>query len=156
MSRPPSPTLPPPLDAGAPERLSLDATDWRMYCDRLQDADAPESEWQRAQRIAHSLAQDVKLVVVNFCPADYLGQGEHGNHWLRLGRTWFIGAEGTFIEDNRLVWWRRSWAHEGFARYPSVDSDRNEEKLLALNYGTPWDLSHPRRSSARSHRPTPR
>jgi hypothetical protein len=115
-----------------------------MYCDLLQDAGAPEEEWQRADRIANSLALDVKLVLINFCPASPLESEAYRNHWLRVGRTWFIGAAGTMIEGNRLVWWRLSWVHDGFERYPSDDPDRNEADLTALNYGTPWDLPHPR------------
>jgi hypothetical protein len=147
----PAPTLPPPLGKRW-KRPSLDATDWRMYCDRLQDANAPEVEWQRAQRIATSLAQDVKLVLVKFCHAESLSDGEYGNHWLRVGRTWFIGSDGTYIEEGDLAWWRRNWIVDGFVRYPSTDPDRNEEKLIALNYGTPWDLPHPRWPTVRKQR----
>jgi hypothetical protein len=152
MPRKPQQTLPPPLDAGDPERLSLDATDWRMYRDRLQDAGAPENEWQRASNIAASLAQDVKLVVVSYCPARSLKSAQHGNHWLRIGKTWFIGADGTCIEGNRLVWWRRDWVWDGFARYPSADPHRDEGKLTELNYGTPWDMPHPRWSLVRARK----
>jgi hypothetical protein len=144
MPGPRKPTLPLPLDSTDRKRPSLEATDWRMYCDRLQDADAPEEEWQRAGRIASSLAADVKLVIVNPCPAPNLASTQYGNHWLRVGRRWFIGAEGTLIEGNLLMWWRRDWIVAGFARYPSSDPDRVEVKLTALNYGTPWDMPHPR------------
>jgi hypothetical protein len=133
------PTLPAPLDRADPDRPSLDATDWRMYCDLLQDAGAPQDEWQRADRIANSLAVDSKLVLINFCPP-----GPLNNHWLRVGHTWFIGAEATMIDANRLVWWRPAWVRDGFERYPSNDPDRNEARLIALNYGTPWNLPHPR------------
>jgi hypothetical protein len=141
----PPPTLPPPLGNTRWKRISLDATDWRMYCDRLQDANAPESEWQRAKHIADSLAQDAKLVLIKFCQAEFLGDRRHTNHWLRVGETWFIGAPATVIDSSssHLVWWRRSWVLEGFVRYPSSDPDRNEEKLIGLNYGTPWKLPHP-------------
>lgn len=128
-----------------PPTHSVDATDWRMYCDLLQDAEAPEEQWQRVRRIADSLALDVRLVLMNPCPAGSLSDHRYGNHWLRVGREWFIGAPGTYIEDKpRLVWWRPAWVRDGFARYPSTDPDRKEEELLALNHGTPWNLPHPR------------
>jgi hypothetical protein len=139
----PAPTLPPPLGKRW-KRVSLDATDWRMYCDRLQDASAPEVEWQRAQRIADSLAQDVKLVLVAFAQAAALDDARYGNHWLRVGKSCFAGTEDTYIERYPLAWWRRSWVVDGFVRYPSSNPNRNEKELLALNYGTPWDLPHPR------------
>jgi len=132
----PKPTIPPP-------RKNLDPTEWRMYCDLLQDADAPQEEWQRAGRIAEGLQRDPKLVLVNYCPADPLG-GTQSNHHLRVGFTWFIGAELTVIESNQLVWWRLEWVRAGFERYPSTDRDRDVEKLIGWNYGTPWELSHPR------------
>jgi len=116
---------------------SLDPADWSMFSDLLQDAGEPEKKW--ARRIAESLAVGPKLVLINYCPARPL---QH--HWLRVGRTWFIGADGTFIEGNRLVWWREAWVRQGFARYPSDDPDRKVDELIALNLGLPWDLPHPR------------
>lgn len=131
----PEPTIPAPVH-------SLDPTDWRMYCDLLQDADAPESEWDRARRIAESLAQDARMVLVSYCPPSPLD-----GHWLRVGTTWFIGAEKTHIEKNRLVWWRAEWVREGFARYPynsEIYPHRDEEHLLKMNTGTPQNMPHPR------------
>lgn len=118
---------------------SLDPADWFMYCDLLQDANAPEETWGRARRIAESLSRDPKLVLINYCPEEPLR-----NHWLRVGQTWFIGAAGTLIETNRLVWWRVEWARQGFERYPSRQPSRDIPALIALNYGLPWDLPHPR------------
>ncbi len=122
----------------APNR-SLDPAEWSMYCDLLQDAGEPEEKWTRARHIAESLAVDPKLVLINYCPARPLE-----GHWLRVGRTWFIGADGTFIENNRLVWWRAAWVRAGFERYPSRDPDRDVSRLIGLNHGVPWDLPHPR------------
>jgi hypothetical protein len=122
---------------------SLDATDWRAYADQLR-ASGLDDQGRRAARIAESLARDVNLVLVNFCPAESLASAEHGNHWLRVGQTWFIGAPGTFIETNRVVWWRLAWVRAGFKRYPSTDADRVENDLIKLNYGTPLQLPHPR------------
>lgn len=127
-----------------PPLHSFDPTDWRMYADLLQDASAPAEQWQRAARIGASLARDVSLVLVNFCPAESLASSTFGNHWLRVGNTWFVGAEGTFIESNRVAWWRRDWVRDGFARYPSTDPDRVVDTLIRLNYGTPTKLPHPR------------
>jgi hypothetical protein len=137
---PPAPpaTLPPPLDAGDPERISLDATDWHMYCDRLQDADAPEEEWQRAQRIAASLDQDSNLVLIAGCEAEHLY-----DHYLRVGENWFIGADGTHLWNYPLVWWRPAWVLAGFRRYPTTSEDRKPRKLITLNTGTPWGVPNP-------------
>jgi hypothetical protein len=150
MPRQPEQTLPLPLDATDPERFSLDPGEWRAYRDRLRDAAAPESEWQRAQRIADSLTQEVNLVLVNFCEARHLNHEKHGNHFLRIGKTWFIGGERTFIDTYSFIWWRRDWVVSGFARFPSSDPERDVERLIALNYGTPWDMPHPRWSEVRS------
>jgi len=129
----------------APPEHSLDPTDWRTYCDLLQDADAPRDLWRRAGRIADSLARDPKLVLINHCPAEHLA-----GHWLRVGRTWFIGAPLTVIETSQLAWWRPEWVRAGFASYPTRDPKRNIDDLLALNYGTPWELPHPRFDALRA------
>lgn len=119
---------------------SLDPTEWRMYCDLLQDAAAPEAEWQRARRIADSLAADVRLVLIAHCPAVHLD-----GHYLRVGKDWFIGADGTYLDNyDPLVWWREAWVRAGFERYPTTSRARRPKDLIALNHGTPWHLAHPR------------
>jgi hypothetical protein len=119
---------------------SVEPTDWRMYCDLLQDAGAPEEEWRRAGRIADSLAGDVRLVLIAACAAEHLG-----NHYLRVGKDWFIGADGTYLDNyDPLVWWRETWVRAGFRRYPTTARKRPVKRLIALNLGTPWQLAHPR------------
>jgi hypothetical protein len=147
----PSATLPPPLAADAPECISLDATDWHMYCDRLQDANAPEEEWRRAKRIADSLALDSNLVLIAHCQAEYLQ-----DHYLRVGENWFIGADGTVIDGYPLVWWRPAWVRAGFRRYPTTSKKRRPQKLIALNIGTPWDCPHPNYARVRQGRGFPK
>ncbi len=119
-------------------RYSLDPTDWRMYCDLLQDADAPSEEWQKARRIAESLEGEPNLILINYCAAEHLA-----NHYLRVGETWFIGGTLTRIHVYPVVWWRPAWVLDGFERYPTSDPDRTVGELIALNLGTPWHLPHP-------------
>jgi hypothetical protein len=110
-----------------------------MYCDLLQDAGAPEEEWQRADRIAASLAADSKLVLINFCEGRSLD-----NNYLRVGTNWFIGADETRLENYRQAWWRPKWVRSGFRRYPTTSDSRSVRSLMRLNTGTPWTLPHPR------------
>jgi hypothetical protein len=126
------PTLEPPVH-------SIDPRDWQTFSRQLREGNVPEERWRWAARIAESLSRDVNLVLINHCPPEPLA-----NHWLRVGHTWFIGAENTMIETNRLVWWRPEWVRDGFERYPSDDPDRVVDRLIALNLGTPWTLPHPR------------
>jgi len=128
--------LAPPLD-------SLDPTDWRMYCDLLQDAGASPRRWAAARQVADSLAAGKDLVLVLRCGATAL-QG----HWLRVGLTWFVPTQLTSIEHYRtgFAWWRRDWAARGMDRYPysaSVYGARDEAKLLDFASGTPWEHKHP-------------
>lgn len=121
---------------------SLDPVDWRMYCDLLQDADRPAGEWGWARRVADSLDCGPGLTLVLLCPSAFLEQ-----HWLRVGKTWFIPVEGTYLDrKEHFLWWRPEWVREGFDRYP-VDRKsyppREPEKMIAFASGTPWSHPHP-------------
>jgi hypothetical protein len=126
----------------APPLESLDPTDWRMYCDLLQDAGASERRWTFALRVADSLESNSDLVLVLRC-----GPSALERHWLRVGRGWFIPTQLTSISHYRsgFAWWRKEWVLSGMARYPyarDVYGDRDEAKLIHFASGTPWSHKH--------------
>jgi hypothetical protein len=128
--------LAPPLD-------SLDPLDWMMYCDLLQDAGVSRRRWSFAQRVARSLQASPKLVLVLACTPASLE-----NHWLRVGRSWFVPVEGTSIEGyaSGYAWWQPRWVRRGLRHYPynqAAYGVRDESQLIELASGTPWEHPHP-------------
>ena len=71
---------------------SLDPVDWSMFSDLLQDAGEPEAKWPAPRRLAESLAQDPKLVLINYCPARPLH-----NHWLLASRKDVVHRGGRHL-----------------------------------------------------------
>jgi hypothetical protein len=110
-----------------------------MYADLLLEADAPERQWRRAQRIGRSLQGEPRLVLVARCEAVHLK-----GHQLRVGETYFVPVPGTFLETYELTWWRLERVRAGFGRYPSElrRGQYSEEKLLAWAYRTPPEFEH--------------
>ena len=64
-------------------------------------------------------------------------------HWLRVGRTWFIPVAGIHLAGYpKSRWWRPDWVQAGFARYPynkGLYRKRDEAKMVKDASGTPWE-----------------
>lgn len=85
--------IPPPYSSEEP-------ADWFMYCDMLQDAGCSRYVWQRALRIAQSLQEDPRLVLLN-CAKSVT----------RRVSYWHCQEQGRSLL-RRYVWCRQDWLED--------------------------------------------